>query len=84
MKKNGIDIFLENNKGVQIEEKGKKVIVSNCWGDDSFHFEFKNKATMAFLKTMVFPKDLFAIYHKDKNLYEFVFLFPFTTASICS
>ena len=74
MRKNGFDIFLEHNSGVQFEEKNNKVLLSKCWGDDSFHFEFKNKRAMSFMKTLVFPNDLFAIYHRDKNMYEFVFL----------
>lgn len=73
--KNLEDMFIANNASVKISKKdGKMVIVSKCWNDDSFHFEFESKRSMSFLKNMVLPKELFAIYHKNKNLYEFIFL----------
>ena len=74
MKKNRIDIFLENNKEVQLDERGEKIILLKCWDDKSFHFEFEKKENMSFIESLVFPKDLSAIYHKDKGLYEFIFL----------
>lgn len=74
MKKNGMDIFKEHNKDVLVENKEKKIIVSKIWRENSFHFEFNNKTAMSFMKSMDFPKDLFAIYHRDKRMYEFIYL----------
>jgi hypothetical protein len=71
--KSALNLFLENNKGVKISENGKNFILSNCWEDDSFFFIFKSKESMSFLDNMIFPKELFGIYHKDKKLYEFIY-----------
>lgn len=73
MTKNSIDIFKSNNELVEITTHEKKTIVKRCWNDDSFYFEFASKKSMSFLKNLVFPKELFGIYHKDKKIYEFIY-----------
>ena len=74
MKKNTEMTFKENNKCVEFSKEDGKIIVKKSWNDDSFHFEFESKRAMSFLKNMILPKELFAIYHKDKELYEFIYL----------
>lgn len=44
------------------------------WNDSSFHFVHNSWDSMSYLKNLVFPKELFAIYHRDKDLYEFIYL----------
>lgn len=74
MSKNSLDIFKDNNKEVEIVNSKSYFVIKKCWGDDSFVFKFKTKKEMAFMKDFVFPTELFAIYHKNKGLYEFIFL----------
>lgn len=73
MKKNSTEIFKSNNVGVEILPSKGSFIIKKVWNDDSFLFKFKSKASMSFLRNMVFHKELFGIYHKDKKLYEFIF-----------
>lgn len=69
-----IESFLANNKCAKVENKENKIIINRCWNDDSFHFEFDSNRETSFLKNLVFPNELSAIYHKDKHMYEFIFL----------
>ena len=73
MKKSAYKVFAENNECVDIQNFNNKYIVKKCWGTNAFVFEFPSKQSMAFLKDAILHKELFAIYHKDKKLYEFIF-----------
>lgn len=73
MSKKVVDIIKENNKEINADVKNKKIIVSNCWGDKNIRFVFSSNRDCSFLKNIIFPKELFALYHKDKELYEFVY-----------
>jgi len=73
MKKSAYIVFAENNECVDIQNFGNKYIVKKCWGANAFVFEFPSKQSMAFLKDVILHKELFAIYHKDKKMYEFIF-----------
>lgn len=66
--------FITNNNCVKTENIGEILIVNNCWNDSSFRFEFTDTDVLDYLETSVLPKELFAIYHKNKNVYEFIFL----------
>ena len=74
MRKSLETIFKENNECVEFSSNNGKIILNKIWNDESFCFEFDSKRAMSFLKDLVFPKELFGIYHKDKELYEFIFL----------
>ncbi len=73
MKKSAYSTFLENNKYINIQCADKRITANNCWGKNTFSFVFPSKRSMAFLKDVVLPKELFAIYHKDKEMFEFIF-----------
>lgn len=62
------------NETIQIEEQDSSVEITNCWEDNSFCFKFEKEESWDFIKSLVFPKELLAIYHKDRNLYEFIFM----------
>lgn len=66
--------FITNNDGVKVEIKDEHVIINNCWNDDSLQFLFSNEESIDYLNNIALPKELFAIFHKDKNLYEFIYL----------
>lgn len=66
--------FISNNDGAKAEIKDEHLIINNCWNDDSFQFKFSNEETIDYLNNIALPKELFAIFHKDKNLYEFIYL----------
>ena len=68
-----IETFVSNNDCVKAENHEGRLIVNNCWNDSSFRFEFSDTEVLDFLETIVLPQELFAIYHKDKNMYEFIF-----------
>lgn len=74
MRKNAETIFKENNRSVELSNTDGEIIVKKCWNDDSFHFKFKSKQSLSFLKNLILPQELFAIYHIDKELYEFIYL----------
>lgn len=65
--------FITNNNSVKAEIKDELLIINNCWNDDSFMFKFSNEEPLDYLNNIVFPNELFAIFHKDKNLYEFIY-----------
>lgn len=69
-----IENFVSNNDCVKAENHEGRLIVNNCWNDSSFRFEFSDTEVLDFLEMIVLPQELFAIYHKDKNMYEFIFL----------
>lgn len=66
--------FLKNNSNVKAENIDGKLILYNCWNDNSFRFEFSDDEKLTFLKNVVLYKELFAIYHMKENMYEFIFL----------
>ena len=73
MKKSAYSTFIENNKYIDIQSVNNKLTANNCWGKRSFSFVFPSKQRMAFLKDIVLHKELFALYHKDKEMFEFIF-----------
>lgn len=73
MKMNTIEIIKSNNEGIEILNQKESIIIKKVWNDDSFLFEFKSISSMSFLRNMIFHKELFGIYHKDKKLYEFIY-----------
>lgn len=66
--------FLSINNCVKAENIEERLIVNNCWNDSSFRFEFSNTDILDYLEAKILPQELFAIYHKDMNMYEFIFL----------
>lgn len=71
---NRITIFTANNNCIKAENKEEKLIINNCWNDSSIRFEFSNDEDLSYLDNIVLPKELFAIFHKAANKYEFIFL----------
>lgn len=69
-----ISSFIANNECVKAENKEDMLVVNNCWNDNSFRFEFHDSENLEIFENIVLPKELFAIFHKDRNLYEFIFL----------
>lgn len=66
--------FITNNNYIKANNDEDKLIIYNCWNDFSFYLEYSNEDNLDFLKNILLPCDLFAIFHKDNNLYEFIFL----------
>lgn len=66
--------FTANNNCIKAENKEEKLIINNCWNDSSIRFEFSNDEDLAYMDNIVLPKELFAIFHKAANKYEFIFL----------
>ncbi len=66
--------FTANNNCIKAEKKEEKLIINNCWNDSSIRFEFSNDEDLAYLDNIVLPNELFAIFHKAANKYEFIFL----------
>lgn len=74
MSKKTVDLIKDNNPEIQVAQSASKgIIVSNCWGEKATCFSFSSVRDCAFLKNIVFPQELFALYHKDKHIYEFVY-----------
>lgn len=69
-----ISNFIANNDCIKAENKEEQLVINNCWNDSSFQFIFADSETIDYLENIVLPKELFAIFHKDKNLYEFIYL----------
>ena len=67
--------FKVEQLNVNLEEKDGFLFFNNCWNDASCIFKFKNDPLddISFLKNLSFPEELSAIYHKDEQLYEFIF-----------
>lgn len=55
-------------------EKNDSKIVRTLWNDSSFSFIFDKEEDTLFLDDCVFNDELFAIYHKTTQKYEFIFL----------
>ena len=66
--------FTANNNCIKAENKEEKLIINYCWNDSSIRFEFSNDEDLAYMDNIVLPKELFAIFHKAANKYEFIFL----------
>ena len=66
--------FSANNNCIKAENKEGKLIINNCWNDSSIRFEFSNEEDLSYLDNIVLPKELFAIFHKEANIFEFIFL----------
>lgn len=66
--------FTANNNCIKADNKEEKLIINNCWNDSSIRFEFSNDEDLAYMDNIVLPKELFAIFHKAANKYEFIFL----------
>ena len=73
MKRSLKEIIKSNNEHIEITNVKDDIVVRKCWNDDSFYFVFKSNNTMSFLKNIMFRKELFGIYHKDKKVYEFIY-----------
>lgn len=69
-----IEDFIKNNNYIKAENKGDKLIICNCWNDYSFYLEYSDDEQLDYLQNILLPKELFAIFHKDINKYEFIFL----------
>lgn len=69
-----ISSFTANNNCIKAENKDNKLIINNCWNDSSIRFEFSDSEDLSFLDNIVLPKELFAIFHKEANKFEFIFL----------
>lgn len=69
-----IEIPQKINELVQVKEQDGFVEVSNCWEDNSFCFKFEKAEPLDFIQEMIFPKELCAIYHKDRHIYEFIYM----------
>lgn len=65
--------FLLKNSSVQATTKEDKIIIENCWEDNTFFFEFSSAEPLDFLEHVILPPELFAIYHSDLKMYEFIF-----------
>ena len=67
--------FKVEQLNVNLEEKDGFLFFNNCWNDASCRFKFKKDPLddISFLKNLSFPEELSAIYHKDEQLYEFIF-----------
>lgn len=69
-----ISNFIANNNCIEAENKDNKLIINNCWNDSSIRFEFSDSEDLSYLDNIVLPKELFAIFHKEANKFEFIFL----------
>lgn len=69
-----LEIFKSNNSDVTYEKSENSISINNCWDDNSFYFKFVTNESLGFLEHLIFPKELFAIFHKDKGLYEFIYM----------
>lgn len=64
----------EDKGSIQIVEQDKFIEINNCWEDDTLYFNFDKTESSNFIEQLDFPKELYAIYHKDKNRYEFIYM----------
>lgn len=69
-----ISSYTANNNCIKTENKDNKLIINNCWNDSSIRFEFSDNEDLSFLDNIVLPKEIFAIFHKEANKFEFIFL----------
>lgn len=73
MKKSAFTLFKENNPSILVQNANGSFVIKNCWGENAFIFNFPTKHSMLCLKNTIFPKELFGIYHKDRQMYEFIY-----------
>lgn len=69
-----LEIFKSNNECVEIINTDTKISIIKGWGDDSIYFEYDIQDNLEPLDRIVLKKELFALYHIDKQMYEFIFL----------
>jgi hypothetical protein len=72
MNKNLISLK-QNNPGLEIEQNEEGYRVVNPWFDESVNFAFKKRQNLTQIANVKFPEELVAIFHKDKQLLEFIF-----------
>ena len=68
MKKSAFTLFKENNPSILVQNANGSFVIKNCWGENAFIFNFPTKHSMLCLKNTIFPKELFGIYHKDRQI----------------
>lgn len=69
-----METFKSNNECVEIVNTDTKISIIKGWGDESICFEYDTQDDFESLDNIVLKKELFALYHKDKQMYEFIYL----------
>lgn len=68
-----LTLLKKNNSFIEIEENEDGYTISNPWNDDSVNFVFKKGQNLTHLSNITFPEELVAIFHKDKQVLEYIF-----------
>ena len=68
-----LDGFLINNKGCEIKLEEGFYIFNNPWSDNTFVLKFLEVDDFKGFESLCFPKELYAIYHQEEDIYEFFY-----------
>lgn len=68
-----LEKFKKNNTCSEITEIDKYYYINKPWCDSSFKLKLKKDKDWSLLSNLILPNELSAIFHKDENLYEFIF-----------
>ncbi len=66
-------LFKTNNPSLSILHIDNKIIINNCWSDPSLKMVFDEDEDVSFLSSIQLYDELWAIYHNDQNIFEFIY-----------
>lgn len=68
-----LDVLKKNNPEIVYSLKDNEYKIENVWNDESISLKFKKGSKISFLQNLVFPEQLFAVFHKNSNKIEFIY-----------
>jgi len=68
-----LEKFNKLNDSSTVKEETEHINIEKAWNDDTFFLRFKKDESFQLFENLILPKEFSALFHKDKNLYEFIF-----------